>query len=372
MSNRGDFMYTAYYYNYHRNRWRRLLWVTITVFFLLGALFRLIAYALDSTPPTGLEKRLLVSSINNLSDGRPVGILQTGIPLLAWSGETKSQPRMLSPSETVKPLLSLLLPDRKPLGILQSQMPVLADYVSEQKTVAVTAPAEPAESAADAAVPTKLVAPVLSSGALVGIYFTHTGETYALTDGVERVDGKKGGVAQAGDALRQELQDKYGIQVAYSDTVNDTNYAESYVRSQETLTKMLRQNPSLQVVLDIHRDAGKSRANSIVTVDGQEAASVLLVVGSDARAPFSDWQEHYALANEFAAEINKQHPGLCLGVKVLQGRYNQFLHPGAILVEIGSVNNSTAEAMRTGRLLAAPLAEVVKRRLEADKPIPAP
>jgi len=364
-------MYTAYYYNYRRNRLRRLLWSAITVFFLLGALFRLIAYVVDSGPATGLEKHLLVSFIINLSDSHPLGILQAGIPLLAWAGEAKSPLRVVSPSETVKPLLGLFIPDRQqPLRILQSQMPFLdAGYVSEQESVTVTAP-EPAEPPAGEDTEEKANAAVLSEDALVGVYFTHTGETYALTDGMERLQGKKGGVVKVGEALMLELQEEYGIRVAYSDTVNDTNYAESYVRSQETLTGLLEKNPSLQVVLDIHRDAGKSRENSLVTVHGQEVAPLLIVVGSDARAPFPNWRENYNFARELAAEIDKQHPGLCLGVKILEGRYNQFLHPGAVLLEVGSVSNSTEEAVRSGRLLAGPLAELVKRRIDADTSTP--
>lgn len=358
-------MYTAYSYNYRRNKLRRLVWLAVAVFFLLGVLFRLVSYLVDAGPATGLGKHLLVSSIINLSDNRSMGILQAGVPLLAWAGEVERPLAIVSPGETVKPLLGLLVPDRQqPLRILQSQMPFLdAGGAVERESVPVTAQETPAELPHHEENEEEEEAAVLSEEALVGVYFTHTGETYALTDGTERLQGKRGGVVKVGEALQQELQEKYGILVACSDTINDAKYADSYVRSQETLTELLENNPSLQVVLDIHRDAGKSRENSLVTVNGEEAAPVLIVVGSDARAPFPNWRENYNLARELAAEINKQHPGLCLGVQIKEGRYNQFLHPGAVLLEVGSVSNSTEEAVRSGRLLAGPVAEMVKRRI---------
>ena len=204
----------------------------------------------------------------------------------------------------------------------------------------------------------------LSDDCLVVIYFTHTGETYALTDGVERLHGKKGGVVKVGEALQKELEQKYGIRVALSDAVNDTDYGDSYKVSQETLRQLLEQNPSARVVLDIHRDAGRSRNNSLVTVDGREVAPVLMVVGSDARAPFPTWRQNYDFAQELASEMEKRYPGLSLGVRINPGRYNQFMHPRAVLLEVGSVKNSTEEAVQTGRLLAGPVAEMVKRSLD--------
>lgn len=120
------------------------------------------------------------------------------------------------------------------------------------------------------------------------------------------------------------------------------------------------------MVLDIHRDAGKPREDSLVTVDGQQVAPVLIVVGSDARSPFPTWRQNYSFAKELSAEIDKQYPGLCLGVRILEGRYNQFLHPGAVLLEVGSVSNSTEEAVLAARMLAGPVAEMVKRNLDAE------
>jgi len=133
-------MLTTYYYGYRRNRLRRIR-PAIAIILLLAVLFRLLLYLADSTPATGASKHVLSGSIINWSDSSPRGILQAGIPMMAWAGEAENLPRMVSPSETVKPLLGLFTLDRQqPLHMLQSQMPFgAADFVSDRESVAVAA-----------------------------------------------------------------------------------------------------------------------------------------------------------------------------------------------------------------------------------------
>ncbi len=202
--------------------------------------------------------------------------------------------------------------------------------------------------------------PQLTKEVLVGIYHTHTGETYALTDGQDRIEGGIGGVVKVGEALQKELEDTYGIRTVHSTHINDKSYNASYTESEKDARRLLEENPQIQVLLDIHRDAGKSRENSLVVIDGQELAPIMFVVGSDARAPFPNWEKNHQFAQKLADLMEKQYPGLCCGVKVKEGRYNQFLHPQAMLVEVGSVSNATVEGERSARILASLVAEVLK------------
>ncbi|MGQ9496795.1 MAG: stage II sporulation protein P [Desulfotomaculales bacterium] len=197
-----------------------------------------------------------------------------------------------------------------------------------------------------------------NGGALVGIYHTHTGETYALSDGTARFDGRAGQIVTVGRALARALATR-GIKVVYSEKIHDVPYARSYLASRATAEAMLRSNPGLVALLDVHRDAAKTRAQSIVRIGGEDVATVLLVVGSDAREPFPTWRQNHAFAEHVAKALNERYPGLCQGVRVKSGRYNQFLHPHALLVEIGSVENYTEEAVRAAELFAEVLADVV-------------
>ncbi len=201
---------------------------------------------------------------------------------------------------------------------------------------------------------------------MVFIYHTHTGETYTLTDGMDRLDGKCGGVATVGAAIQEVLEKNYGLRVVHNTKIHDKQYAVSYRESEKTLRKLLSAHPKVRVALDIHRDAGRSRKNSLVRVEGQEVAPILFIVGSDARLPFPTWKENYRFARELAARLDKKYPGLCLGVRVGEGRYNQFLHSGSLLAEIGSASNSTEEAVASARLFAGVLGKTIQEMINQE------
>ncbi|MBO8128519.1 MAG: stage II sporulation protein P [Peptococcaceae bacterium] len=204
-----------------------------------------------------------------------------------------------------------------------------------------------------------------SKSAVVGIYNTHTGETYLPTDGVTRFDGRPGGVVKAAQVIGETLVKKYGISVVRSEKIHDVPYNRSYFASYETARSIIEANPGLKALLDIHRDSKKGTDYRVVELNGVKVATILLIVGSDARQPFPEWHKNLAFANRLAEKADEMYPGLCLGVRVLQGRYNQFLHPRAVLVEIGSVNNTEEEALRAARLFADVLAAVLSEETVA-------
>ncbi len=196
-----------------------------------------------------------------------------------------------------------------------------------------------------------------SGQVLVGIYHTHTGETYRLTDGVDRIEGE-GGVVKAGTVLTEHLE-KVGIKTAHSHQVNDQSYNEAYNHSWQTAVNLLAENPEIQILLDLHRDSEKKRSQSMVEINGQKMATVLFVSGSDARASFPNWRKNKAFAEQVAERLNEKYPGLCKGVTVREGRYNQFLHERALLVEIGNTNNTLEEAEASAAALAEVLSEIL-------------
>jgi len=193
---------------------------------------------------------------------------------------------------------------------------------------------------------------------LVAIYNTHTGETYAVTDGVERVEGR-GGVVKVAAVLEKRLR-QHGIAVLRSDKIHDGRYAESYLESEKTVRELIYANPEIAALFDIHRDSKQPAGMTTAKVNNREVARVLIVAGSDARQPFPNWHENLAFAQKIARRCEARYPGLCIGVRVQQGRYNQFLHPRALLLEIGGVNNSLEEAEAAAELLADVLAEVLQ------------
>ncbi|MFZ5646685.1 MAG: stage II sporulation protein P [Bacillota bacterium] len=352
-------MVIRYYVRYmmYRHRYR------LTRIYRAAALYGVIVFLfflLYQIPLAGILSRTfegrgfpLFDIALSWSERDPRGLMRSGVPVMAWVGNQEDYPEEISPRSIVT---ALLAPFRvnlsSPHELLAVEMPALAEFRKGQGVpVSGQAPSPGGGPGAPAA--------AVSPDALLGIYYTHTGETYAVTDGVERLTGQKGGVVETGRVIKEKLESGYGIQVAHYDRVNDQNYGLSYVESEKTARLLLEENKNIQILLDIHRDAGKSRSESLVRVNGEDLAPILFVVGSDARSPFPTWRNNHDFAVRLAERINKKYPGLCIGVRIKEGRYNQFLHPRAVLVEIGSVNNSTAEAVKTAGMFAGVLAEEI-------------
>ncbi|MCG9967028.1 stage II sporulation protein P [Pelotomaculum terephthalicicum JT] len=278
----------------------------------------------------------------------PLKILQGALPVLCWSGfEEDSCSGSLSQSLLDSLGVVVRVDMSSPAAVLKSQMPVLV-MSAPPGAVAVSRSggAHPVDNAPAAQTST------LPGEILVIIYNTHTGETYSMTDRAERLDGRQGGIVTVAAALQETLESKYGIKVARSDRIHDADYNASYLESEKTLKEMLAANPEARVVFDIHRDAAKSREQSLVKINGENVAPLLFITGAR-------MSSNYAFAAKLSAETNKMYPGLSLGVRVKTSNYNQYLHPHAVLVEIGTSKNSVEEAVRSAVLFADAVARVI-------------
>lgn len=329
-------------------------WFIAAAGLLLAFLLKM--FSLPAVYPAPLEiASFIPDRVVAFYQREPLKILKMAMPVLGWCS-FEGDAVDLAPDRALLNIIGGVgrVSLYSPAAVLQSQIPLLA---------AVESPKEVVVSRPDATVPddsstTKTVS-TLSGECLVDIYNTHTGETYELTDGVERMDGRRGGVVTVAAALQEALESKYGIKVARSDRINDANYNTSYLESEKTARELLAANPKTRVILDVHRDSGKTREQSVVNINGQEVAPILFIVGSDARRPFPAWQRNHAFATQLSAKMNEIYPGISLGVRVKDGLYNQFLHPHAVLVEMGTSKNATEEAVRSARLLANVLAGFV-------------
>ncbi len=201
--------------------------------------------------------------------------------------------------------------------------------------------------------------PKVVQGAEIIIINTHNAETYKATDGVSKEEGKNSGVSKVAAHLEKILKEQYKLTVARSDKIHDfPKFEESYTNSGETLKKLLAENPHARVVIDIHRDAGHPKP-LVATINGKKTAQIRLIVGSDARLTHSGWQQNREFARQVTEKMDGLYPGLSLGYRVQSGRYNQHLHPRAILLEVGNDLNSLDEATRAIELFAKVLADLL-------------
>lgn len=193
----------------------------------------------------------------------------------------------------------------------------------------------------------------------VAIYHTHNAETYIPLHGKSKVDGKNGAVGMIGDEIASCLE-KEGIKVVHDLTIHDyPDFPTSYIKSEATARRLVDENPELKVLMDIHRDAGIPKKETVL-VDGEESARIMMVVGNGQRLSNPHWQENYAFARRIANLLEEKYPGIVKGVRLKDGRYNQHLSPRAILVEVGSDKNTLQEGLVAGRCLAAVLAGLIR------------
>ncbi|MDW7675757.1 MAG: stage II sporulation protein P, partial [Bacillota bacterium] len=195
---------------------------------------------------------------------------------------------------------------------------------------------------------------------LVAIYNSHNGETYTPDAGTPRIDGINGGVVQVAEMLAKTLEEEYSIPTVRSEKIHDyPSYALSYANSLKTVEEILKQHPSVEIVIDVHRDYLPTHAQTTATINGQDVARILFIVGNDARQTHPNWRQNLAFVNSIEKKMEEMYPSLSRGVRQQDGRYNQHLHPKAILVEMGSAENSLAEAERSAEMLAVVIKEML-------------
>jgi stage II sporulation protein P len=195
---------------------------------------------------------------------------------------------------------------------------------------------------------------------LVAIYYTHNAETYVPYQGKAKVEGENGGVTVAGNEMVKILA-QARIRAVQDLTIHDyPDYPTSYIKSEPTAKRLAEENPELKVLLDVHRDAGLP-AKETVSVGGQDSARIMIVVGNDNNLPYPhwEWQENYAFAQKVARGLEERYPGVLKQVRLKDGRYNQHISPGAILVEVGSEKNTLDEVLVASRCFATVLAGVI-------------
>ena len=200
----------------------------------------------------------------------------------------------------------------------------------------------------------------LKGEATVLILHSHGSECYtepAFSDNGYRSTDTQYNVISIGDALAEQLE-AAGIGVIHDRTLHDQpSYNSAYENAREAIRENLSAHPSIRLVLDLHRDAaegsnGQQLAKSI-TVDGQQVAQLMLVVGSDAGGlSHPEWEENMALAVKLHATLEQLCPGICRPISFRTQRFNQDLSPGALIVEVGAAGNTRQEALRAAKILA--------------------
>jgi stage II sporulation protein P len=209
------------------------------------------------------------------------------------------------------------------------------------------------------------------NGPRVLIFHTHTTESYLQK--LDQLDNdsipswsrdNRKNVVRVGEELAQILRNQYNIEVIHNDTVHDyPSYNNSYSNSLKTVSSILKSYPSLELVIDIHRDAvgtDKPKLRVVSEIEGKKAAKVMFVVGTDsARLPHPNWKENLKLAVKLQHNLNLQCSGLARHIYISENRYNHHLSKGALIIEVGGDGNTVDEALVSTKYIARAISTIL-------------
>lgn len=199
------------------------------------------------------------------------------------------------------------------------------------------------------------------------IVHTHTTECYngdQMSGETERNTDEALNVCAVGEVIREELE-KYGIKTIHNKTIHDyPTYTTAYSSALKTIQAELDNNPSINVVLDIHRDAYVYSDGSKLTVtceqNGVSTAKVMLVVGTNSRGLWHDnWRENLKFAAKIQNSAALMYPGLMRPINLRTERFNGHTSLGSLILEVGSNGNTLAQAKEGGRDAARAIAAVL-------------
>lgn len=201
------------------------------------------------------------------------------------------------------------------------------------------------------------------------IYHTHSQEAYA--------DYGPGNplatVVGVGNYLTELLEAK-GWNVIHDSSTYDIQGGEldrnrAYTYALEGISEILEQNPSIQVVLDLHRDGVDQRVHLISQVNGKPTAKLMFVQGTSRTPdgpieylPNPYLEDNMAFAFQIQLLAAGDYPGLIRKIYLKGLRYNLHVRPRASLVEVGAQTNTWQEA----RNAMEPFADLLDRVLQGD------
>lgn len=204
-------------------------------------------------------------------------------------------------------------------------------------------------------------------GPQILIYHTHSQETFADTT----ADHPERSVIGMGNYLTELLTAK-GYSVIHDTSVYDLKNGKldrnkAYTYSLEGITEILQKNPSIQVVLDLHRDGVKESLHMVNEVNGKPTAPIMFFNGMSQtpEGPIEYLQNPYrednlAFSLKLQLDAAAYYPGLTRKIYLKGLRYNLHLRPKSALIEVGAQTNTYEEVCNA----MEPLAELLDMVLQ--------
>ena len=207
--------------------------------------------------------------------------------------------------------------------------------------------------------------PQEGDGPQILIYHTHSEEAFA-----DSVPGDVNtGIVGVGECLTKILTEQYGYRVLHNTGQYDVETRDNaYSRALPAVEQILAENPSIQVIIDLHRDEVAEETKLVTDIQGRPTARFMFFNGLSRTRKTGDidylanenQEANLAFSFQMQLKAAEYYPGLTRRIYLKGYRYNMHLRPRTLLVELGAQNNTVEEAINACDPLAHILDMVLK------------
>lgn len=193
------------------------------------------------------------------------------------------------------------------------------------------------------------------------IFHTHSQEEFA-----DSIPGDSSTtIVGVGEYLARLLREKYGYNVIHDTSVYDLvdgklDRSAAYTYAEKGLEKILKQYPSIEVIIDLHRDGVEDGNHLVMEVNGKKTAKVMFfngisyskVNGKLTYLPNPYIGENLAMSLQMKLLGDLHYPGFLRKNYINAYRYCLHYRGKSMLIEVGAQNNTLEEEMNAMELLA--------------------
>ena len=209
-----------------------------------------------------------------------------------------------------------------------------------------------------------------TGGSKILIYHTHSQETFADSD-----NDPSTSIVGIGRYLTEILNNKYKIPTMHHEGVYDLingklDRSEAYEFAKPEVEQILAENPSIEVVVDLHRDGVADTTHLVTEINGKPTAQIMFFNGLSRTRVNGDLvgmanpylQDNLAFSLQMKIAAETKYPGFARRNYLRGYKYNMDLMPRMLLIEAGAQTNTVEEMRNAMEVLADLLNSVLTGR----------
>lgn len=206
-----------------------------------------------------------------------------------------------------------------------------------------------------------------NSNVQILVYHTHSQEAY-----IDSIPGDSStSIVGVGEHLCEILRTQYGFNVLHHTGEYDVESRDNaYSNAMAGLDKVLAENPSIEVMIDLHRDQTNPDTKLVTTIQDRPTARFMFfnglcytrALGELKNLPNPYVQDNLSFAFQMQLAAAEYYPGLTRRIYLKGYRYNLHYRPKSVLIELGSQTNTVEEAMNA----CDPMAHIIAMILNGE------